>query len=143
MVQAAMQGTVYTLGRITLAFKAGHAELSLVESTEPPGAGAGLHRHPGFVETFVVLGGRYEFTVDGTRHELVAGDTLAVPRGAPHAFTCTGPETGRLLTASAPGGVFEAFIREVCAAMIDSGKPGGAPAADFRGIAARHGIEFL
>ena len=38
---------------------------------------------------------------------------------------------------------FEAFIREVSEAMVDTGAGTSAPAVDFRAIAARHGIEFL
>jgi mannose-6-phosphate isomerase-like protein (cupin superfamily) len=143
----AMQGTTYTLGRIPLAFKRteGDAEgaFSVVESIEPPGSGAGLHRHPGFEEKFIVCEGRFEFVVGGARHEVAAGEMIFVPRGTPHSLKSLGPENGRLVTISSPAGIFEAFIAEVASAMVDTGTPGGAPAVDFRGIAARHGIEFL
>jgi quercetin dioxygenase-like cupin family protein len=142
-----MEGATYKLGRISLAFKHRHDEEnsthSIVESTEPPDAGASLHRHPSFIETFIVCEGRYEFQVGDERRILAPGETLAIPRGAPHALKSLGPDTGRLLTISTPGGVFEAFIRDVCAAMVDGGGSTSAPAIDFRAIAARHGIEFL
>lgn len=55
-----MAGVRYTLGRVTLVFKRQETEVdrtySLVESAELPGAGAALHRHPGWEETFVVSG---------------------------------------------------------------------------------------
>jgi hypothetical protein len=34
-----------------------------------------------------------------------------VPRGAPHGFVCIGPECGRLIIVSSPGGLCDAFIR--------------------------------
>lgn len=142
-----MEGTTYKLGRITIAFKrnegAGEGAFSIAESVEPPGAGASLHRHPSFEETFIVCEGRYEFEVGDGRHTLGPGEMLFVPRGTPHSLKSVGTENGRLLAISNPAGVFEAFIAEVCAAMIDTGAGSTAPAVDFRAIAARHGIEFL
>src|SRR5438046_1926355 len=109
-----MEGTTYTLGRISLAFKHRHDEEgsthSVLESTEPPDAGASLHRHPSFIETFIVCEGRYEFQVGDEWRIIAPGETLAIQRGMPHAFKSLGPDTGRLLTISTPGGVFEAFI---------------------------------
>jgi quercetin dioxygenase-like cupin family protein len=141
-----MEGRRYKLGRIELVFKRRDAEgrpYSVVESIEPPGAGASLHRHDAFEETFLVCEGRYEFRVGSDVHALGPGDALFVPRGAPHSLVCTSDTAGRLLTISDPPGLFEAFIAEVCAAMVDTGAGSAAPAVDFRAIAARHGIEFL
>jgi len=142
---APMGGAVYQLGRITLAFKRtdGDAEpgYSIAESIEPPGAGASLHRHPSFVETFIVCEGRYEFQVDANRYMLGPGESISIARGAAHALTSVGPETGRLLDITSPAGVFEAFIREVCRATSQTAA--GESPVDFRGIALSHGIEFL
>ncbi len=68
---------------------------------------------------------------------------LVIPRGAPHGFTCTSQEPGRLLTISTPARVFEAGIDEICRANVDTGTPSGGAATDMRAIAARHGLEFL
>src|SRR6266700_3961616 len=65
------------------------------------------------------------------------------PRGTPHSIKCLGPETGRELMISSPGGVFDAFIDDVVSSMTASGSPIGAPAVDFRAIAGKYGIEFL
>ncbi len=142
-----MEGEIYQLGRLKLAFKRtpgeGEGAYSMFESTEPPGAGAGLHRHPAFQETFIVLEGTFEFRVSGERLTLGAGEMVIIPRGAPHGFTCTSATSGRLLTISTPAGVFEAYIADVCAARIATGTPDGGPAMDFRAISARHGVEFL
>jgi hypothetical protein len=54
-----------------------------------------------------------------------------------------GPEVGRQLIISSPGGIFDAFIAEVAASMVDSGSPSRPGAAtDFRIIAAKCGVEF-
>jgi hypothetical protein len=61
----------------------------------------------------------------------------------PHSIKYLGSETGRELTVSSPGGVFDAFIEEVASSMTVSGSPASGPVADFRSIAAKYGIEFL
>ena len=142
-----MEGKIYQLGRLKLAFKRtegeGEGSYSVFESIEPPGSGAGLHRHPSFQETFIVCEGRFDFEVSGERRSLGPGEMLFIPRGAPHGFTCTSQEPGRLLTISTPAGVFEAFIADVCSSHIDTGTPTGGAAPDMRAIAARHDLEFL
>jgi len=55
-----------------------------------------------------------------------------------------GPEIGRQLIISSPGGIFDAFITEVATSMVDSGSPSRpGVATDFRVIAAKYGMEFL
>ncbi|CAN5524296.1 hypothetical protein BH09MYX1_BH09MYX1_43000 [soil metagenome] len=142
-----MEGKTLQLGRMTMAFKRTEGDAdgaySIVESVEPPGAGAGRHRHPRYQETFLVLEGRFDFEADGERRSMGAGEMLVIPRGAPHGFTCTSQEAGRLLTISTPPRVFETGVAEVCALKIDTGTPQGGPAMELRAIAARHGLEFL
>jgi mannose-6-phosphate isomerase-like protein (cupin superfamily) len=141
------EGRIYQLGRITLAFKAGAADTggayTLCEAVEPPEAGAGLHRHASYDETHIVCEGRYQARLGDETLALGPGDMLFAPRGTPHAIKSLGPETGRELMISSPGGVFDAFIDEVVTSMTASGTPRGGKAVDFRGIAAKYGIEFL
>jgi mannose-6-phosphate isomerase-like protein (cupin superfamily) len=141
------EGKTYRLGRITLNFKVSAADTggayTLCEAVEPPEAGAGLHRHATYDETHIVCEGRYEARLGEETLQLGPGDMFFAPRGTPHAIKCLGPETGRELMISSPGGVFDAFIAEVSASMTASGTPGGGAAVDFRGIAAKYGIEFL
>jgi quercetin dioxygenase-like cupin family protein len=140
------EGKSYQLGRLGMAFKRvdgeGEGSYSLVETSDPPGGGAGVHRHPGFQETFIVCDGQFRFEADDAKHELGPGDVLVIPRGAWHGFVCTSADPGRLLTISTPAGVFEAGVAEVCAAKIDTGLPTGGIAHEMRAIAARHGLEF-
>src|SRR3954452_6182791 len=131
-----MEGKTYQLGRLTLAFKRGESEgegaYSMFESIEPPGASVALHRHPTFQETFIVLEGRFDFEVAGERRALGQGEMLVIPRGAPHGFTCTSPEPGRMLTISTPAGVFEAFVADISAANAAGSE------ADARAVFERH-----
>jgi mannose-6-phosphate isomerase-like protein (cupin superfamily) len=145
---APMTGKTYKLGRIEIAFTTcgehtGGA-YTLCETIEPPGSGAGLHRHPTYDETFIICAGHFDFHLAGKDIKVGPGETVFVPRGTPHSFTCAGPEPGRQLIISSPGGIFEAFIDEVVNAQVDSGDPSKrAPAIDFRAIAAKYGMEFL
>lgn len=59
--------------------------ISIIETTNAPGFGPPLHRHPE-TEIFRVLEGRYLFEVDGRRFEAAEGEVVCVPGGAVHAF---------------------------------------------------------
>jgi mannose-6-phosphate isomerase-like protein (cupin superfamily) len=144
----AHEGRTYRLGRMTITFKTTAAETggayTLCEAIEPPDSGAGLHRHRSYDETFIICEGHYEFQLDAKMLKLGPGDTVFVPKGTPHGFRSVGPETGRQLIISSPGGIFDVFIDEVAAAMVDSGSPSKpGPATDFRAIAGKYGMEFL
>lgn len=139
------EGKTYQLGRITLTFKTGAAETggayTLCEAIEPPGASAGLHRHPSYDETHIICEGHYECRLGDATLMLGPGEMMFAPRGTPHSIKSVGPETGRELIISSPGGIFDAFIEDVTGAMAAATQ--GGPAADFKTIAAKYGIEFL
>ena len=133
---------------MTLTFKTGADDnagaYTLCEALEPPGSGAGLHRHATYDEIHLICEGRYEFQLGESTLKLGSGDTVWVPRGTAHSIKCLGPETGRELLISSPGGIFDRFIAEVAISMTESGSPSkSGPATDFRAIAAKYGIEFL
>ena len=142
------EGKTYRLGRITLTFKTSTADnggaYTLCEAIEPPDSGAGLHRHPTYDETHIICAGRYQCRLGDEMLELGPGDMMFAPRGTPHSIKSIGPETGRELIISSPGGIFDAFIDEVATSMTESGSPAKpGPAVDFKAIAAKYGIEFL
>src|SRR5947209_8381882 len=83
------------------------------EAIEPPQSGAGLHRHPTYDETHIICEGHYEFQLGERMLALHPGDMVFAPRGTAHAIKCIGPQTGRELLISSPGGIFDAFIAEV------------------------------
>ena len=138
------EGRIYSLGRLTLAFKSTPPTYSLCEGSGPPGSGATLHRHSTYDEMHIVIEGHCEVQLDGKKAILGPGDMLFVPRRAIHGLTTLGPEPGRQLIISTPAGVFEAFVSETSAAqasginpLTDDGK------AAMRAIASKHGLEFV
>ena len=139
------EGKSYQLGRITLTFKTSADETggayTLCEAIEPPGAAAGLHRHPTYDEMHIICEGRYECQLREAMLKLGPGEMLFAPRGTPHSIKSIGPETGRELIISSPGGFFDVFIEEVTSAMTAAAQ--GGPSADFKAIAGKYGIEFL
>jgi mannose-6-phosphate isomerase-like protein (cupin superfamily) len=138
-------GKTYQLGRITLTFKTSAADTggayTLCEAIEPPDAAAGLHRHPTYDETHIICEGHYECRLGDAKLKLGPGEMMFAPRGTPHSVKSVGPETGRELIISSPGGIFDAFVADVTGALTAAAQ--GSPAADFRAIAAKYGIEFL
>jgi transcriptional regulator with XRE-family HTH domain len=73
-----------------------------------PGAATGgredppMHE-PGSRETAVVLGGTLALVVDGSRHELRAGDSVTFDADLPHHFENEGEEPARFLAVIAAG----------------------------------------
>ena len=139
------EGKSYKLGRMTMTFKttANHEwnAYTVCEAVEPPESGAGYHRHPTYDETFIICEGRYDFRLDGKLLKLRPGDVVFVPRGTPHGFVSTGPEAGRQIIISSPGGIFGAMIAEV--AMLDTGSPTRPGSGEAHAIATKYGLESL
>jgi mannose-6-phosphate isomerase-like protein (cupin superfamily) len=109
------EGKTFKIGRMSMTFKttaaAGWNAYTVCEAVEPPESGAGYHRHPTYDETFIICEGRYDFRLGEKLLKLGPGDVVFVPRGTPHGFVSTGPEVGRQIIISSPGGVFDAMIR--------------------------------
>jgi mannose-6-phosphate isomerase-like protein (cupin superfamily) len=139
------EGTTFKIGRMTMTFKttahSGWSAYTICEAIEPPESGAGYHRHPTYDETFIICEGHYDFRLDGKLLKLGPGDTVFVPKGTPHGFVSTGPEVGRQLIISSPGGVFDAMIAEVTA--LDTGSPTSNASDEAKAIATKYGLEFL
>jgi mannose-6-phosphate isomerase-like protein (cupin superfamily) len=78
-----------------------------------PFDGPDLHHHDDLVDSFCVLEGELDVTVEGSVH--AAGpDTLAsVPRGVRHTFAHSRPGGARVLNLHAPDGGFAAFLRRL------------------------------
>jgi mannose-6-phosphate isomerase-like protein (cupin superfamily) len=138
-------GKTFQLGRITLTFEVSATETggayTLCEAIEPPGAAASLHRHLTYDETHIICEGHYECRLGDATLMLGPGEMMLAPRGTPHSVKSIGPETGRELIISSPGGIFDAFIADVTCVMAAAEK--GGPPADFKAIAGKYGIEFL
>ena len=117
-------------------------KFSLVEVAVPRGRATPLHRDPSD-EMFYILEGELLFHINGTERTAGEGDTLAIRRGVPHAFTATS-DIARFLVLNTPG-THDQYFR-------DGGEPATnanfntAPAPNYEKIEAsnhKHGIEML
>ena len=86
--------------------------IGIFETVDQPGDGPPLHVHDDADETFVILSGEAEFSLNGKRSHHGVGATIFVPRGAEHAYRAIGSAPLRMLTIMTPGG-FEAFFAEI------------------------------
>ena len=68
-------------------------------------------------------------------------ELVFVPRGTPHGFMSTGPEVGRRIIISSPGGVFDAMNAKI--AMLDTGGPTRKSSQEAKVVAERYGLEIL
>ena len=88
--------------------------VAVVESHDVPGGGPPPHIHHREDETFQVLEGEYEWTVDGETFVARRGATIFAPRGVAHAYRYLGQTPGRLMCVITPSG-FEGFFEEISA----------------------------
>ena len=88
-------------------------EYCVVEARVAPGAGAPPHHHAADQETFFVVEGEVEFSIDGAPRSAGAGDVVLIPKGATHAFTNTGDAPARMFIVNAPGRMHEQFFTTV------------------------------
>jgi quercetin dioxygenase-like cupin family protein len=86
--------------------------LSAIESHDVPGGGPPPHIHSREDETFQVIEGEYEFTVDGKSFVARKGTTIFAPRGIPHTYRYLGQASGRLMCVITPAG-FEGFFETI------------------------------
>jgi quercetin dioxygenase-like cupin family protein len=86
--------------------------VSAVESHDVPGGGPPPHIHHREDETFQVLEGEYEFTVDGKSFVASKGTTVFAPRGISHTYRYLGQTPGRLMCVITPAG-FEGFFEAI------------------------------
>ena len=83
--------------------------LGVWESEEPCGTALPLHVHSNEDEQFLLLEGEVMVWLGDQAQQLCAGDTLALPRGVPHAHRVVS-ETARILTIATPGGFERLFL---------------------------------
>lgn len=109
----------------------------LVENLNEPGVGIPMHVHHDEDETFYVISGQVEFTIEGRPVVAKAGTTVFLPKGTPHAFRVVGDGPARMLTLLVPGKL-EGLFREL--ATFPAGPPDPERLA---ATCAPYGIEFL
>lgn len=119
---------------------------SLFAFNVPKGHGSPPHVHSREDESFYVLSGEVDFTIDGKKTRAVAGDVLFGPRGIPHEFTGASDTAARMICLASPGG-FEKFFEAVGKRVTDISTPPAAPTdAEVQRllkIAPQFGLEML
>jgi mannose-6-phosphate isomerase-like protein (cupin superfamily) len=68
-----------------------------------PGAASAQHIHPRQDERFAVLSGSLELLLDQQWRTVQSGESLAIPRGTPHAFRNSSDTVARVVNAHDPG----------------------------------------
>lgn len=84
---------------VTRQVLADHPDMMVVAFRFEDGAEGKLHEHP-HVQSTYVQAGRFTFTLDGTEHDLCAGDSLVIPSRARHGCICH--EAGTLIDTFTP-----------------------------------------
>jgi mannose-6-phosphate isomerase-like protein (cupin superfamily) len=99
--------------------------------THPGRPIAGLHLHHSDDEAWIVLEGRLGFRVGEQECEVLAGDSLLVPRGTPHSYWNPAPKPARYLLVMTPR------IHRLIEALHSGGQ------SDFAQIFEEHDSELL
>jgi len=100
------------------------------------GMGPPMHRHSREDETFFVLEGEHEFSVDGQSIKAGPGTLVYAPRGTVHTFRNLSSKTGRMLVTVQPAGL-EKFFAE-----LDALPPGPPDMSKVLPILEKYGLEF-
>ena len=95
------------------------------------------HHHRDVDEIVYGLSGTLTMTVDGMAHEIKAGDSIFVPRGAVHQFQNLHPGDARVLSMLTPGSIGKAYFEELAEVVNAGGPPNLAKVKD---IMLRHGL---
>jgi mannose-6-phosphate isomerase-like protein (cupin superfamily) len=82
---------------------------SLAIATLDPGGGPPMHVHEREDETYVILSGTVEVTIDERTETLGVGDCVFLPPGIPHGLHNPGPDPARMLMLVHPPGL-ERFL---------------------------------
>ena len=100
----------------------GGCDMGMFEMVVPPGSNVPPpHSHAGNEEIVYVLAGTLRYTVSGETRDLRAGESMATPRGAVHAFSNPHATPARALVVNTPD-IGAAYFREV-AQLLGAGGP--------------------
>ena len=134
---------IIQVGQVEIRFLLGAADtggaLSMFQFTVPPAARVPIpHSHIAYDETIFGIEGVITFTVAGEKKFVGPGDTLFIPRGAPHGFINSGAVAVRSLAVITPALLSPDFFREAAAAIAAGGPPDPKRLGE---IMLRHGLK--
>jgi mannose-6-phosphate isomerase-like protein (cupin superfamily) len=118
---------------------------SLVDCETLPGGGTPPHVQDNDDEAFLVLQGRYAFTLDGTTVSHGPGGFVRVRKGQVHAFANVGSGRARMLILNWPGGLHEGFF-DAIGEVLEPGQtpqPGAPDMPRILAAAQAAGIQIL
>lgn len=148
MHRARGEGRTYRLITDIHTFKATGDEtngaFAVTEITAQPDFGPPPHTHTREDESFYVLEGEFEVSLDnGTPFVVTAGSFVHLPKGVLHTHKATGSGPARVLAIYVPAGV-EQFIAEAGQLASESQAPAGLPDMSelqrIIGVAAKYGV---
>jgi quercetin dioxygenase-like cupin family protein len=114
VISGAGEGERLVRGNRALRLKGALPDICFAEFTvEGRFDGPDPHEHDIEVDTFYVLEGELELTVDGSSRSAAPGTLASVPRGVRHTFSHPGSGAARFLNVHAPDAGFAAFLRRV------------------------------
>ena len=130
------------IGALELKFliddKASNGAATMFEMTVPEQARVPApHHHRDVDEIVYGLFGTLTMTVDGVAHEIKAGDSVFVPRGAVHQFQNLHSGHARVLSMLTPGSIGKAYFEELAGVVNAGGPPDLGKVKD---IMLRHGL---
>ena len=101
--------SIWVMGnKITLHSTTGNYDLAIIE-TPPESQGPPPHEHNIYDEFFSILEGEMEFTVNGNKIVLNAGESLDVPKGNMHTFQNVQKHPCKFISVHSPKGFSEFF----------------------------------
>jgi quercetin dioxygenase-like cupin family protein len=114
MVTGPGEGERLVSGRRVVHLKSARPELCFAEfEFDGPLDGPDVHHHDNQVDSFYVLEGELEMTVEDAVVPAGLGTLASVPRGVKHTFAHRQPGKSRVLNVHAPDGGFADFLRRV------------------------------
>ena len=102
----AVVGDIYT---ILISGKDTNGQYCLIDMEVMPGGGPPPHRHD-FEEMFTLSEGELELMFRGEKKTVKAGETVNIPRNAPHSFKNVSDKPAKMLCVCSPAGQDDFFL---------------------------------
>jgi quercetin dioxygenase-like cupin family protein len=111
VVSAPGDGETFDRGDRAIAIQSDLPQISAFDIAFDPAFVVDPHRHDDEVDSFYVLGGEVEFTLEDGVARSGAGTWLSAPPGTTHGFRNPGPGRARVLNLHTPDAGFVAGVR--------------------------------
>jgi mannose-6-phosphate isomerase-like protein (cupin superfamily) len=132
-----------TLVKVCNSFSGGTDGISMLEHRAPYHDSPPMHIHRTEDEVFHILEGEFFFMVNDAESRIGPGDTLLIPKGAPHVYRIDSQEGGHWFTITTHGD-FEKFVLAMSrpAEQIRLPEPAGMPSPEAQKMLSEKAAEF-